>query len=129
MEILGTGKHRIIGIIGLSGLTALFVFCLFVVPHATTSITWAKEHALQQDLRTMRLLIRNYTIEQGKRPDSLHDLVAAGYIKHIPIDPMTGRDDTWVTERSSDIAMPGVVNVRSGASGISSSNKSRYTDW
>jgi general secretion pathway protein G len=127
MEILGTGRHRVIGIIGLSVL-GILVLSPIVLPNPHTSITWAKEHALQEDLRTMRLLIQNYTSEQRKRPESLQALVAAGYLKHIPNDPITGRDDTWIIERSSDMAMPGIVNVRSGASG-EAENGSRYRDW
>jgi general secretion pathway protein G len=129
VEILGTGKPRLIGIIGVSGLTAVLCTSLFVLPHGrTTSITWAKEHALQQDLRTIRLMAQTYCSDQHKPPRSLDDLVAAGYLKHIPKDPMTGRDDTWIVERSNDTAMSGWVNVHSGASGTSS-NGSRYTDW
>jgi general secretion pathway protein G len=127
MEILGAGRHRVVGIIVLSVL-GILVLSLILLPNPHTSITWAKEHALQDDLLTMRSLIQNYSSEQRKRPESLHALVAAGYLKRIPKDPMTGREDTWIIERSSDVAMPGIVNVRSGASG-KSENGSRYSDW
>ena len=124
--IVGTGKRRIIGI----SIFGILVSLLFWINRGTTttSISEAKEWALQDDLWTMRSLIRDYTAAQHKRPESLHELVAAGYIKHIPKDPMTGRDDTWIVERSNESAMPGIVNVRSSASGTSSKG-SRYTDW
>jgi general secretion pathway protein G len=126
VEIVGTGKRRIIGL-SVFGLLALFL--LFIaLSTRTTSIAEAKEWALQENLRTMRSLIRDYTAEQHMRPASLHDLIAAGYLKRIPKDPMTGHDDTWIVELSGDAATPGLVNVRSGASG-SSSKGSRYTDW
>lgn len=127
MEILGTGRHRAIGIIGLSVFGILLLF--FVVNWNTgDSITEAKERALQDDLWTMRSLIHDYTSEQHKRPESLDDLVAAGYMKRLPKDPFTDRRDTWIVEWSSDSKTPGVVGIRSGASGASSKG-TRYNDW
>jgi len=83
---------------------------------------------LHEDLRLMRSLIRDYTAQHHHRPESLHDLVAAGYVKELPKDPMTNRRDTWAVEWSPDRATPGIVNVHSGASTISSKG-SRYADW
>ena len=127
MEILGTGRHRVIGIVGIS-VFGLLVLSLLRLPNKGTSITEAKEYALQDDLWTMRSLIHGYTAEQHKRPESLHDLVVAGYMKQLPKDPFTDRRDTWIVEWSSDSATPGIVGVRSGASGKSSKG-TRYTAW
>ena len=127
MEILGTGKHKLIGIVSVLGFITAILF-IVSLGNVTTSMSEARELTLQGDLLTMRSLIRDYTAQQHKRPESLNDLVAEGYIQHIPKDPITGRDDTWVEERSQDTAMRGIVNVRSGASGISRKG-SRYADW
>jgi general secretion pathway protein G len=129
VEILGTGRHKIIGIVGLL-VVGVIVSILFVanLGNGSTSIEEAKEGALQEDLWTMRSLIRDYTTDQHKRPESLNDLVAARYLKRLPKDPMTGRDDTWIVERSGDAGMPGITNVRSGASGTSRKG-TRYADW
>lgn len=126
MEIVGTGKRRIIGISALVLLVLFLHWLTFSV--CTLTVAEAKERALQDDLWMMRSLIHTYTREQHQQPRSLHDLVAAGYIKHIPKDPMTGRADTWAVESSYDAAMPGIVNVRSGAAG-NSSKGNKYADW
>jgi general secretion pathway protein G len=76
----------------------------------------------------MRSLIRTYTNEQQERPSSLADLIQAGYIKALPIDPMTGARDTWVVEDSRDPKSPGIVDVRSGSRAVSS-NGTQYDDW
>jgi general secretion pathway protein G len=127
VEILGTGRHRVIGITGLSFL-GILVLTQILLPNPHTSIAWSNEHALQDDLWTMRSLIQKYASDQRKRPESLHDLVAAGYMKQLPKDPFTDRRDTWIVEWSSDSATPGVTGVRSGASGMSSKG-TRYTEW
>jgi general secretion pathway protein G len=62
---------------------------------------------------TMRSIFSQYTLDHEKRPQSLDELVSAGYIKKIPPDPMSGRTDTWVLEWSDDPKTPGMVGIRS----------------
>ena len=70
----------------------------------------------------MRQAIDSYTVDKEKAPQSLDDLVQAGYLKAIPVDPMTGSDDTWMPD-SSDTLMDidetagGINNVHSGRRG------------
>jgi len=94
----------------------------------TKSIAKVKESVLHDDLRTMRLSIENYSADQHKRPESLHDLIAAGYLNQLPKDPLTNRRDTWTPEWSTNPASPGVANVRSGASGTDGKGI-RYAGW
>lgn len=56
-----------------------------------------REAILKTDLRTIRDAIDNYTIDRKQRPHSLQDLVNAGYLRTIPVDPMTGKPD-WVLD-------------------------------
>ena len=82
-----------------------------------------EEAALRQDLQVMRQAIDSYTVDKEKAPQSLDDLVQAGYLKAIPVDPMTGSSDTWMPD-SSDTLMDidetpgGINNVHSGAQGL-----------
>lgn len=55
------------------------------------------EAILKTDLRTIRDAIDNYTVDRKQRPHSLQDLVNAGYLRTIPVDPMTGKPD-WVLD-------------------------------
>ena len=62
------------------------------------SVWRAREAVLRNDLFTLRSSIDQYTLDKQKAPQSLQDLVTAGYIKSIPKDPITNSADTWVTE-------------------------------
>ena len=97
------------------------------------SIQKAKEATLKQDLYIMRTSIGQYFADKGKYPDSLMSLVEDSYIRQIPIDPITGSPDTWLTEYAQmdekDITTePGIADVKSGAGGISLDGTS-YSEW
>ncbi len=89
------------------------VACLFV-PKYVTSPRQARERILRQDLFTMRTTIDQYTVDKQKSPHSLEDLVLSGYLKKVPTDPMTGRNDTWIVKCSTDKLEPGIVDIESG---------------
>ena len=84
------------------------------VPNYVTSPKQERELAVRQDLRVMNALITQYTLDKESPPQSLDDLVRAGYLKELPIDPMTGRKDTWVVRCSSNLSSKGIVGVESG---------------
>jgi general secretion pathway protein G len=56
-----------------------------------------REAILKTDLRAIRDAIDNYTMDRKQRPRSLQDLVNAGYLRTVPVDPMTGKPD-WVLD-------------------------------
>ncbi|MGA8526094.1 MAG: prepilin-type N-terminal cleavage/methylation domain-containing protein, partial [Candidatus Sulfotelmatobacter sp.] len=64
------------------------------IPIYNQSLVRARESVLHNDLFELRHLIYQYTLDKQKAPQSLDDLVSAGYIKQIPRDPMTG-DTGW----------------------------------
>src|SRR4028118_1084307 len=55
----------------------------------------AREAQLREDLRMMRKMIDQFTADNERAPQSLEELVRAGYLPLIPVDPMTGSADTW----------------------------------
>lgn len=61
------------------------------------SIQRAKQAALLHDTSVMREAIEQYTLDKQQSPQSLDDLVSAGYLHEIPVDPVTGTRD-WVTQ-------------------------------
>jgi general secretion pathway protein G len=87
---------------------AIFLPCYVTRPRES------RERVLQQDLFTMRQILDQYTLDNHRHPQSLGDLVTAGYLRQIPVDPMTGRSDTWVLEWSDDSKMPGIVGIHGG---------------
>jgi len=97
------------------------------------SITRAKEAALEQDLSVMRRAIDQYTIDKEAPPQSLDDLVSAGYLRAIPIDPFTRKPD-WQTSQDSVVLTPeqtqfGITNVHSSSNEISPFTKTPYSSW
>lgn len=90
------------------------------VPVYNRAITRAKESVLRNNLFTMRTVIDEYTYDKQKAPQSLEDLVSEGYLRTIPVDPMTGSADTWKviiedTLNAVNQTEPGIFNVCSGA--------------
>jgi len=109
------------------------ILTAIAVPAYTTYIRNAKEAALREDLHELRGAIDSYTVDKQKAPQSLDDLVQAGYLRSIPKDPMTQRTDTWVPAQSDmlsgiDQTESGIDDVHSGAQ-MSASDGSSYTTW
>jgi len=98
------------------------------------SVVRAKEAALHQDLTVMRKAIDQYTLDKLAAPQSLEDLVGAGYLREIPVDPITGKKD-WQVEFESDVLFSpeqtstGIVNVRSASDRISPFEGTAYNSW
>jgi competence protein ComGC len=78
----------------LLSLTATVIF-LSNVMSCNDDIRRPREAVLRQDLLTMRSLISQYALDKQSPQESIDDLVRAGYLKQPPVDPMTGRTDTW----------------------------------
>ena len=97
------------------------------------SVRRTEEATLKKDLFEMRDIIDQYYADKGKYPSSLDALVSDGYMRKIPIDPITKSADTWQTEPAepdpgNPTAEPGIYNVKGGATGTSLDG-SAYADW
>ena len=109
------------------------ILSTIAIPSFVHNVKKAKEAVLKEDLHTMRTAIDSYTVDKEKAPQGLDDLVQAGYLKTIPIDPMTSRSDTWMTSQSDALGdineqMSGINDVHSGAQDISTEGTS-YNTW
>lgn len=97
------------------------------------SIVKAKEAVLHQDLRVMRDAIQQFTLDKQAAPQSLDDMVSAGYMREIPTDPITQRKD-WQVETSDVLLSPdqtttGITDVHSSANTISPFENTPYSSW
>jgi general secretion pathway protein G len=113
-------------------ITIMAILLTVAIPSYKQSILRAKESVLRQNLDTLRKTIDAYTYDKRKAPQSLDDLVSAGYLKKIPTDPMTN-EPNWEavaedTMLSIDQAEPGIDDVRS-ASTLQSSEGTPYNTW
>ena len=97
------------------------------------SVVRAREATLKQDLQAMRQSIDNYTLDKQAAPQSLEDLVQAGYLRMVPKDPMTGTAD-WVPQYDSVVLSPeqsstGMVDVHSNSARVSPFENTPYNEW
>ena len=109
------------------------VLVSMAVPIYQKSIIRAKESVLRNNLFTMRTVIDEYTYDKQKAPQTLDDLVSEGYLREIPIDPMTGSNQTWKTIMEDALTSvnqtePGIYDVRSG-SDATSLDGTPYSEW
>src|SRR6266545_4372359 len=77
-------------------MTIIGILAAIAVPALRDSPQRAREATLREDLFTFRTVIDQYHGDKGSYPPDLQTLVTAGYIRKIPIDPMTKSADTWV---------------------------------
>ncbi|HJW13799.1 MAG TPA: prepilin-type N-terminal cleavage/methylation domain-containing protein [Thermoanaerobaculia bacterium] len=121
-------------------MTIIGILAAIAVPALRDSPQRAREAALREDLFTMRSVIDQYHGDKGAYPPDLQTLVTAGYLRKIPIDPMTKSADSWVlafeelpttgdTSGPPDQpATPGITDIHSG-SPDKALDGTLYKDW
>jgi general secretion pathway protein G len=126
---------------GAAGFTLLEMMIVIIImgillsialPIYNQSVLKARESVLRNDLFELRKLISQYTLDKQKAPQSLDDLVQAGYIKQLPKDPMTN-EANWTPQeedvlQSVDQQDPGIDDVHS-SSNATSSDGTAYSSW
>lgn len=97
------------------------------------TVQHSREAVLKQDLQTMRVAIDNYTLDKQAAPQSVEDLHQAGYLREVPIDPMTRAAD-WVPQYDNVVLSPdqvttGMVDVHSNSGKTSPFEGTPYNTW
>lgn len=97
------------------------------------SVQRAREATLKSDLKTMRQAIEQYTVDKQAAPQSLEDLVSAGYLREIPVDPITHQRDWQLNYEevllSPDQGSTGLTDVHSNSSQVSAVENTPYNTW
>ncbi|HET7892913.1 MAG TPA: prepilin-type N-terminal cleavage/methylation domain-containing protein [Candidatus Sulfotelmatobacter sp.] len=113
-------------------LSIIMILMAVAVPMYNQSIIQARESVLRSNLSTLRSVISQYTLDKQKAPQSLDDLVTAGYLRQIPVDPMTRQTNWEVVQEDVMLAVdqqdPGITDVHS-ASSASASDGTAYSTW
>jgi general secretion pathway protein G len=114
-------------------MTIIAILMAIAIPRYQASVKSAREASLHEDLQVMRQAIDTYTMDKQKAPQSLDDLVQAGYLRSVPNDPMTRQNSTWQTTTddtlmSPDQTDPGITDVHSGST-EAASDGSQYSSW
>ncbi len=114
-------------------MTIVTILVSIAVPLYQKSIIRAKESVLRNNLFTLRTLIDEYTYDKQKAPQSIQDLVSAGYLRQVPVDPITGSNSSWKEIMEDALTAvnqtePGLFDVRSGSDKISLEG-TPYSEW
>jgi general secretion pathway protein G len=114
-------------------MAVIAVLMSIALPIYTRSIQRSKESVLKNNLFTLRTVIDEYTYDKQKAPQTLQDLVSDGYLRQVPMDPITGSNDSWkliMEEQGNTVnqTQPGIWDVRSG-SDLTSLEGTPYSEW
>ena len=111
-------------------ISIIVILALIVLPQYNKTVLAAREAVLRDNLFQMRKMIDQYAADKGKLPQTLDDLVTAGYLRDIPIDPITGEKNWAVVpgeDPNSAEGETGIVNVCS-ATADEASDGTTYSD-
>lgn len=102
-------------------MVVIVLLITMAIPIYEKQVIRSRETVLKSDLFTLRVSINQFMFDQQKAPRSLDDLVTGGYLKEVPVDPLTKSQGTWKTVPEDSNPMsenePGIRDVHSGAPG------------
>jgi general secretion pathway protein G len=110
----------------------ILILISIAMPNYNRAVLRTKESVLKQDLYVLREVIDQYTLDKKKAPQTLDDVVQAGYLKQIPKDPFTNEANWTVDQEDADKAVdqaePGIFDVHS-ASNLTATDGTAYSSW
>ena len=113
-------------------ISMVLILLAIALPMYNQSVIRAREATLRQNLATLNKVIDQYTLDKQKAPQSLDDLVQGGYLRQIPVDPMTRQTNWEVVQEDTLLAVdqqdPGITDVHSASSGTGSDGTA-YSTW
>jgi general secretion pathway protein G len=114
-------------------ITIILILIGMAAQNYSKTVQRSRETVLHHDLQVMRQAIDNYTLDKQAAPQSLEDLVQAGYLRKVPVDPITNAAD-WVPQYDSVVLSPdqsstGMVDVHSSSARVSPFENTPYNEW
>ena len=114
-------------------MTLIVTLSTIAVVQYRHSVVYSKEAALKEDLFRMKEAIDQYYADKNQYPAALEDLVSAGYLRSVPVDPVTNSASTWQTvpaepDPNNPLSIGGVYSVKSGSE-ATAMDGTRYSDW
>jgi general secretion pathway protein G len=110
----------------------IMILASIAMPVYNQSVIQARESVLRSNLATLRSVISQYTLDKQKAPQSLDDLVTAGYLRQIPLDPMTHQPNWEVVQEDVMMAVdqqdPGITDVHSASNAVAGDGTT-YSTW
>lgn len=112
-------------------ISIIIILAIIVMPAYRRTVIVAQESVLKDDLFQMRKLLDQYAADKTQLPQSLEDLVTAGYLHEIPVDPMTEKRE-WNAVTGQDANSreggQGIVDVHSTSTDLSLEG-TPYSEW
>jgi general secretion pathway protein G len=113
-------------------ISVMMILMAVAVPLYQQHVIQAREAVLKQNLYQLDSLIEQYRLDKGQSPQSLDDLVTAGYLPKLPVDPMTAKAD-WTTDpedptNAVDPQQTGIARAHSASAGTAL-NGEAYSSW
>lgn len=113
-------------------ISIMMILMAVAVPLYQRHVVQAREAVLKQNLFQLNSLIEQYRLDKGQSPQSLDDIVTAGYLPKLPVDPMTGKAD-WTTDpedptNAVDPQQPGISRAHSSSTGTAIDGEA-YSSW
>jgi general secretion pathway protein G len=113
-------------------ISIIIILMAIAIPNYNRTVIQSRESVLRSNLSTLRSVISQYTLDKQKAPQSLDDIVQAGYLRQIPVDPMTKETNWEVVQEDVMMAVdqqePGITDVHSASSGIATDGTA-YSTW
>lgn len=103
------------------------ILAAMVVPRYLDRVDSAKETVLRNNLRELRTVIDQFYRDKSRYPESLQELVTLRYLRAVPFDPITERNDSWVVLPPKE-DVKAVFDIHSGATGRARDGSS-YGQW
>ena len=114
-------------------MTIMLILLSIAAGNYQQSVLRSKEAVLKQDLWVMRQAIEQFTLDKQAAPQSLEELVSAGYLRNVPKDPITNQtnwrpiyDDLLLTPEQ---VVTGITDVKSSSELVSPFEGTPYSSW
>ncbi|SDS21166.1 type II secretion system protein G (GspG) [Halopseudomonas litoralis] len=108
-------------------LAVIALLLTLVAPGYLNQEARAREEALRYNLHMLRKTLDDFHADKGRYPEKLDDLLSNKYLRAIPPDPMTGRNDSWKLI-AAEGNQAGIYDIKSTAQG-QALDGTRYVDW
>jgi general secretion pathway protein G len=115
--------------------TMIGILVAIMIPQFKYSVVRAKEAVLKENLFQIRDAINKHFFDKKKYPSSLDDLVAARYLRDVPVDPISQKREWRLImleplegEELDPEELQGVTDVKSLSEGTALDGSS-YAEW
>jgi general secretion pathway protein G len=72
--------------------TLILIIASIATPIYRSVVVRAREAVLRDDLYTLRFLVDRFTVDNGRSPVHLEEIVEKGYLGRLPTDPFSSRE-------------------------------------